>query len=92
MAELNGLMVDAPKQWATELTIWAIRTITHIGQQLKKLNKYPTTGLIETTQFWIDQEVPSKVSNLIVGGILYGLENNQSDGVDFLMREVSRYQ
>jgi len=60
MSELNCLMVDSPKQWASELTLWAIRTITHVGTQLRSKGLYPTTGLIETTQFWIDQEIPSK--------------------------------
>jgi hypothetical protein len=89
MMLLNRLLVDSPEQWATELTIWAIRSITRVGEELKRIGKYPNSGLIETTQFWLDQDVPSKVSNLIVGGILYGLDNDQSDGVDFLMREVS---
>ena len=70
--------------------MWAIRTMTQVGNRLKQMHKFPSTGLIESTQFWIDQEVPSKVSNLIVSGILYGLENDQSDGVDFLMQEALR--
>ena len=72
--------------------MWAIRTMTQIGNRLKQMHKFPSGGLIELTQFWIDQEVPSKVSNLIVSGILFGLENEQPEGVDFLMQEALRKQ
>ena len=89
LSELNLLMVNSPKNWAAELTRWAIQTISKVGQSLKHSNKYPNTGLIETTQFWIDQEIPSKLSNLIVSGILYDLECDRCDGVDFFMREVN---
>ena len=33
-------------------------------------------SLIEVTQFWMDQEVTSKWSHIIVSGVLYGHESN----------------
>ena len=33
-------------------------------------------SLIEVTQFWMDQEVTSKLSHIIVSGVLYGHDSN----------------
>jgi hypothetical protein len=74
LSDLNSLIGESASYWSIELAIWAISTIAGLGKLLG--SHYPKTSLIETTQFWMDQEVTCKLSHIIVSGILYGLDNN----------------
>jgi len=47
----------------------------HVGKILKGSRK-SKISLIEVTQFWMDQEVTSKLSHIIVSGVLYGHDSN----------------
>ena len=47
----------------------------HVGRTLKDSHE-SKISLIEVTQFWMDQEVTSKLSHIIVSGVLYGHDSN----------------
>ena len=70
-SKLHKLIQEAPQFWSYELTIWAINTLANIGNILGP-ERYTNNSLIEVTQFWMDQEVTSKLSHIIVSGVLYG--------------------
>ena len=87
LSDLNELISESPEFWSAELAVWAIKTIAGLGNLLGT-NYYPMTSLIETTQFWMDQEVTSKLSHIIVSGILYGLDNNKTLIMERLVQEA----
>ena len=86
LSDLNTLIGESPEYWSIELAIWAINTIAGLGKLLG--SHYPKTSLIETTQFWMDQEVTSKLSHIIVSGILYGLDNNKTKIMEILVQQA----